>query len=120
MYSDTVMDHFRNPRNVGKPEGRAVKGEAGNPNAGVFMVLFLVLEGELIQEAGFQTYGCCPAIAAGSLLTEMVKGSLKQEVWKITPDMLRSRMGDLPLGKRSCADLAIEALHNALNVKENP
>ena len=114
MYSEIVMDHFQNPRNVGKPGEFNARGVSGNPDAGPFMVLYLDIEGEGIRGAAFQTYGCGPAIAAGSLLTEMVKGRSVAEARSITSHVLLDRLGGLPLGKTHCADLAVSALRDAL------
>lgn len=113
-YSPIVMDHFGNPRNIGKPPVYNASGTAGNPHGGLFLVVYLnVVEG-MIQNAAFQTYGCAAAIAAGSLLTEMIKGKSVQEASRFEAPVLREKLGGLPLGKEQCADLAVSALKNAL------
>jgi nitrogen fixation NifU-like protein len=114
MYSPTVMDHFGNPRNSGRPVRNNVTGVAGTPEAGPFMVLYLDVEGDYIREVGFQTYGCAPAIAAGSLLTEMIKGRGVEEASAINSKRLMEELGGLPLGKEHCAEIAISALADAL------
>jgi NifU-like protein involved in Fe-S cluster formation len=114
MYSPVVMDHFEHPRNGGKPARFNAKGIAGDPNAGPFMILYMDVHDEIIEGVGFETFGCGPAIAAGSLLTEMIKGKALSEVEKIDGQMILDRMGELPLGKRHCIDIAIAALSEAL------
>ena len=115
MYSATLMDHFERPRNGGKPEVFNAKGVSGDPSAGPFMVLYLNVQGGRIAGVGFQTYGCGPAVAAGSLLTELVKGKSLLEASAITAPILTTGLGGLPLGKGHCADIAIDALNRALS-----
>jgi len=114
MYSPTVMDHFEHPRNGGKPPNFNTKGVAGNPSAGPYMVLYLDIRKDRIEGVGFQTYGCPSAIAAGSLMTEMIKGKSRMEAAAIDSPGLIESLGGLPLGKRHCADLAVSALRDAL------
>ena len=114
MYSPTVMEHFGNPRNVGKPSGEFVTGLAGKIEEGPFMVLYIGVEDSRIARVGFQTYGCGPTIASGSLLTELIKGRRCDEALAITPEQLIEQLGGLPLGKRHCAEIAIAALANGL------
>lgn len=114
MYSETVMDHFGNPRNVGVLDPCTAKGVAGDPSAGPFMVLYLKVEGGLITSARFQTYGCAAAIAAGSYLTERLRGKLVDVARAVDAELLLEGLGGLPLGKRHCADIAITALRDAL------
>lgn len=116
MYSKTVMDHFNNPRNAGRPQRFDARGVAGNPEGGPFMIMYLTLSegGTSIKEARFETYGCGPAIAAGSVLTEMVKGVPPFEAAAIGASSLLEALGGLPLGKRHCAELAIGALRRAV------
>ena len=113
-YSEIVLDHFGNPRNVGKPARFNARGTAGRPDAGPFMVLYLDIEGGVIQAAGFQTYGCPAAIAAGSLLTELVKGRTLEDVGRLDGATLIASLGGLPMGKEHCAQIAIGALSDAL------
>ncbi len=114
MYSEIIMDHFGHPRNIGKPESYNAKGVAGKETAGPFVVFFLRIEAGSILDVGYLTYGCAPAIAAGSFLTESIKGGTVEDAGKIDADSLREGLGGLPLSKRFCADLAVGALRCAL------
>lgn len=114
MYSDTVLDHFGNPRNIGRPMRVDARGVAGNPESGPFTVLYIGLEGRTIAHVGFETYGCAASIAAGSLLTELLKGRSIEDVESIDATVILEKLGGLPLGKRQCADLAITAFRDAL------
>lgn len=113
MYNATIMDHFSNPRNVGELVDADAVGTAGTPGQGNYMVLYFKLNGAIISECGFQTFGCAPAIAAGSVLTELVKNTHVEEALAITPGQLETALGGLPLGRRHCASLAVEALCDA-------
>jgi nitrogen fixation NifU-like protein len=113
-YSDIVLDHFRHPRNGGAlPEADGV-GTAGSLGQGAFLRLFLRLEGERVAQATFQTYGCGPAIAAGSLLTELIQGQTLADCAAITAEGLTEALGGLPPDKEHCAALAVDALRQAL------
>lgn len=114
MYSQTVLDHFGNPRNVGCPEGATVIGLVGDPSAGPFMRLFLQVDSGKIARAGFETYGCVASIASGSLLTEWLRGKSVDEAHGFSGRTLLKLLGGLPLGKEHCAFTAIEALAKAL------
>jgi NifU-like protein involved in Fe-S cluster formation len=113
-YSDGVRDHFFNPRNAGPLAGATHIGTAGDPGRGPFVKLFIRLDGGTVADIAFQTYGCAAAIASCSKLTEMVKGKTIKEALAITPDALLAALGGLPLGKRHCPGLAVDALANAL------
>lgn len=113
-YSPVVTEHFLNPRNVGTMESPDAVGEAGNPSGGEFVVLHLrVCDGQ-VEEARFQTFGCGPAIAACSVLTEWVKGKSADEAGNLTPEKLIDMLGGLPEDKFFCAQLAVSALKQAL------
>ncbi len=114
MYSAIVLEHFHNARNVGLLENPDAVGVAGEPGRGNYMVLHLQLYGDTITACGFQTFGCAPAIAAGSMVTELVKGCTVAGALALTPEELEQALGGLPLGRRHCAALAIQALHDAL------
>jgi nitrogen fixation protein NifU and related proteins len=114
MYSPKVLDHFGNPRNGGKPARFTARGVAGDPSAGPYMTIYLDLADQRIAGIGFETYGCGAAIAAGSMLTELVKGKSVQEAATITPEILIAALEGLPLGKEHCAQIAIAALKDAL------
>ncbi len=115
MYSDTIIDHFRSPRNVGPLERPDAMGVAGTPGEGNFMVIELRLCGGIIDAARFQTYGCPGAVASGSCLAEWVSGMPVSEAAGITAEQLDSRLDGLPLGKGYCAALAVAALQEALS-----
>lgn len=114
MFSPTVMDHFERPRNVGVPKEFTAKGLSGDPSAGPYMIFYLLVLDGVIRDVGFQTYGCGPAIAAGSLLSELVKGLSLEDASRIDSPLLLERLGGLPLGKRHCADIAIAALADGI------
>ena len=115
-YSEIVLDHFHTPRNGYRMKDPHVIGKAGDPvRGGPFMLLYLKVEGETITDASFQTYGCGPAIAAGSLLTEKIKGVTRSEASKWTEPKLNDALGGLPMAKRHCSALAVQVLENALS-----
>jgi len=120
MYSPTVEDHFHHPRNAGEPSHYNAKGVAGDPNAGPFMVIYLLVADGWIKEAGFQTFGCPAAIAAGSVLTEMVKNHCLEEAHRIDSADVLKRLGGLPLGKRHCSNIAVSALIKAIEEVKPP
>lgn len=114
MYSPIVLDHFGNPRNVGPLARYQARGVAGTPEAGPFMILYLDIQEGRIVNAAFQTYGCGPAIASGSMLTELIKGKSVDEARSLDSSALLHSLGGLPLGKEHCAAIAISALSDAL------
>ena len=113
MYSATVMDHFGNPRNVGVLPSFTHKGISGDPNAGPFVVLYLDIKDGIIRNVSYQTYGCAAAIAAGSYLTELIKGRSVDESKSIEWSDIQRGLGGLPLGKEHCAQIAVAALRSA-------
>jgi nitrogen fixation NifU-like protein len=114
QYSEIVMDHFFNPRNCYRMEKPDVVGKAGEPGRGPFMLLYLRVEGEAIRDASYQTYGCGPAIAAGSVLTEKLYGVSCEEARLWNERDVNDALGGLPANKRHCSALAVSALKNAL------
>jgi len=116
-YSATVLDHFQNPRNAGSMKDADLVGEAGNPSCGDRMRLYLKLEGNRVAAARFQTFGCSVAIAASSILTEMVVGRSLNELASMRNSEIADALGGLPRQKVSCSVLAEEALKNALAKK---
>lgn len=114
MYNATILDHFASPRNAGELPDADVVGTAGEPGRGNYMVLYFKLDGDVISECRFQTFGCAPAIAVGSVVTELVKGRSVAEALALTPDRLEEALGGLPLGRKHCAGLAVEALRAGL------
>jgi nitrogen fixation protein NifU and related proteins len=113
-YSPIVIDHFQNPRNVGELADANAEASVTNPVCGDVLRLMLNIVAGRIVEVRFQTFGCEAAIAASSLLTEMVKGKLLTEVQDITPDLITAALGGLPKVKLHAAALAEEALKDAL------
>ena len=116
LYSEKVMDHFRNPRNVGVIENPDGVGEVGNAQCGDIIKLFLRINPEgIIEDISFETFGCGAAIATSSMTTEMVKGKHIDEALKVTRDIVAEELGGLPASKMHCSNLASEALHKAIN-----
>ncbi len=116
MYSQQVMDHFGDPRNCGELEDADGMGCAGEPGRGNYMIIWVKLDGDQIERLSFKTYGCPPAIAAGSAITEMATGKCVDAALAITREELIEALGGLPLGRDHCAALAIEALGKAVEV----
>lgn len=113
-YSDKVMEHFTNPRNVGEiPDADGV-GEVGSPQCGDIMRIYLKIEDGKISDVKFKTFGCGAAIASSSMLTEMIKGKTIDEVLKISNKAVADALDGLPPIKMHCSILAEEALHKAL------
>ncbi|MBI5789807.1 MAG: Fe-S cluster assembly scaffold protein NifU [Candidatus Schekmanbacteria bacterium] len=115
MYSPKVMEHFRNPRNVGEIENPSGVGEVGNPQCGDMMKLFIKVEDNRIVDAKFQTFGCGAAIATSSMVTEMVKGKTLEEALTISNEMVAQALDGLPPVKMHCSVLAEQALQSAID-----
>ena len=113
-YSRTVLDHFQNPRNAGRLADADLVGEAGNPVCGDRMRLYLKVEDGRVAEARFQTFGCSVAIAASSMLTEIVTGRPVSELADLRNSDIVDALGGLPPAKVTCSVLAEEALKSAL------
>ncbi|MCX5804571.1 MAG: Fe-S cluster assembly scaffold protein NifU [Proteobacteria bacterium] len=113
-YSDKVMDHFMNPRNMGEIEDADGVGEVGNPACGDVMKLYLKIEGDKIVDAKFKTFGCGAAIASSSMTTELIKGKTIDEALRISNEAVTEALGGLPPAKQHCSVLAEEALKVAL------
>jgi FeS cluster assembly scaffold protein NifU len=114
-YSEKVLDHFRNPRNVGTLEGDDVAvGRVGNPTCGDIMELFIRIDGDKITDAKFRTFGCGSAIATTSMTTEMVKGMTLDEAMELTRKDVADELDGLPPIKMHCSNLAADALHEAI------
>lgn len=114
MYSDKVMDHFQHPRNVGKMENPDGIGRQGNPVCGDVMELAIKVKDNRIDEAKFQTFGCCAAIATSSIITEMVKGKTLEEAEEISKQAVAEALDGLPPAKMHCSNLAADALKSAI------
>ena len=115
MYSEKVMEHFQNPRNVGEIENADGVGEIGNPVCGDIMKLYIKVSDNRITEAKFKTFGCGPAIATSSMVTELVKGKTLEEAEKISRDTVAEALGGLPPVKMHCSNLAADALQKAID-----
>ncbi len=114
-YSEKVLDHFRNPRNVGTLEGPDVAvGKVGNPTCGDIMEVFIRIDGDKITDAKFRTFGCGSAIATTSMTTEMVKGMTLDEAMELTRQDVADELDGLPPIKMHCSNLAADALHEAI------
>src|SRR4030043_1857452 len=114
MYSSTVMDHFKNPRNVGEIENADGIGEVGNPLCGDMMTIYLKIEEDTIKDIKFKTFGCGAAIAVSSMLTEMAKGKTLAEAKKITNKSVAEALEGLPKNKLHCSNLGADALQMAI------
>jgi len=115
MYSEKVMDHFANPRNVGEIENPDGVGEVGNPVCGDIMKIFLKIENDRIVDAKFKTFGCGAAIASSSMATELVKGKTLEEAWAVSNKAVAEALEGLPPIKMHCSVLAEEGIHKAIN-----
>ena len=114
LYSEKVMDHFRNPRNVGVIEDADGVGEVGNPVCGDIMKIYLKIENDTIIDVKFETFCCGSAIASSSMATEMIKGQPVSEALKLTNKAVTEALGGLPAHKLHCSVLAEEAIKKAL------
>ena len=114
-YSDQLMDHFKNPRNVGEVENADGVGMAGNPVCGDVMQLSIKVEDGIIIDAKFKTFGCAAAIASSSMTTELIIGKKIEEAQEITNNLVINSLGGLPKHKIHCSVLAEQALQNALD-----
>ena len=118
-YSEKVMDHFMNPRNMGDIKDADAVGTVGNPSCGDVMRLYIKVEGDKIAEAKFKTFGCGAAIATSSMATEMIKDKTLEEASKITNKTVAEALDGLPANKMHCSVLAQEAIEAAIkNYKE--
>lgn len=114
MYSQKVMDHFSNPRNVGELNDADGVGEVGNAKCGDIMKIFLKVEKGIIEDVKFQTFGCGAAIATSSMVTELVKGKTLEEALKISNEAVAEALDGLPPVKMHCSNLAADAVHAAI------
>ena len=114
LYSEKVMDHFRNPRNVGVIEDADGIGEVGNAKCGDIMRMYLKIEDDVVKDVKFETFGCASAIASSSMATELIKGQPVSEVKQLTNKAVAEALDGLPAHKMHCSVLAEEAIKNAL------
>jgi len=114
MYSEKVMDHFNNPRNVGEiPDADGI-GSEGNPVCGDMMKIFIKVDEDKITDIKFKTFGCGAAIAVSSMITEMAKGKTLDEALAITKESVADALDGLPAQKQHCSNLGADALHKAI------
>lgn len=114
QYSEKVLDHFKNPRNVGILDDPDGVGEAGNPICGDMMKIMIKVEEERIKDIKFVTFGCGAAVAVSSMVTEMAKGKTLEDALKITNKDVAEALGGLPKNKLHCSNLGAEALKKAI------
>ncbi len=114
IYTEKVMEHFKNPHNQGSiPDADAV-GQEGNPVCGDVMKVYLKIKNDVIADIKFETLGCAAAIAVSSAMTDMAKGKTLDEVMKMTKDDIVNDLGGLPVQKVHCSMLGVDALHQAI------
>jgi len=114
FYSDKVMEHFQNPRNVGEIEKADGVGEVGNPVCGDLMTFYIKVKDNVIQDVKYKTFGCGAAIAVSSMVSEMAIGKTLDEALKITNELVAKELGGLPPNKLHCSNLGADALHKAI------
>ncbi len=114
MYSDKVMDHFMNPRNVGEINDADGIGEEGNPVCGDMMTFYIKVKDNRLEDVKFKTFGCGAAVAVSSMVSEMAKGKTLEEAVKITPSLVAQELEGLPKNKYHCSNLGAQALRRAI------
>jgi nitrogen fixation NifU-like protein len=119
MYTDKVMEHFQNPRNVGEIYEADGVGEVGNAVCGDIMKIFLKVKDGRIEDVKFKTFGCGAAIATSSMVTEIVKGKTIEEALQVTNQAVAEALDGLPPQKMHCSNLAADALHKAIEDYRN-
>jgi len=115
MYSEKVMDHFGNPRNVGEIADADGVGEVGNPACGDIMKIYIKVKDNIIEDIKFKTFGCGAAIATSSMVSEMAKGKTLEEALTMSNKQVAEALDGLPPQKMHCSNLAADALHAAIN-----
>lgn len=118
-YSEKVMDHFMNPRNVGQIDNADGEGTVGNPICGDLMTFYIRVNSGRLSEVKFKTFGCGAAIAVSSMVSEMAKGKTLDEAMKITNKRVAAELGGLPKNKLHCSNLGADALHKAIEDYRN-
>ncbi|MBE6819190.1 MAG: Fe-S cluster assembly scaffold protein NifU [Ruminococcaceae bacterium] len=119
LYSEKVMDHFRNPRNLGVIEDADGVGEVGNAKCGDIMKMYLKIEDDTIQDVKFETFGCASAIASSSMATELIKGQPVSKAMELTNQAVAEALDGLPDYKLHCSVLAEQAIKSALEDYES-
>ena len=115
IYSEKVMDHFMNPRNVGEIENADGIGEVGNPVCGDMMTFYIKVDDNRLSDVKFKTFGCGAAIAVSSMVSEMAMGKTLEEARKITPALVAQELAGLPKNKYHCSNLGAQALNKAID-----
>ena len=115
VYSEKVMDHFMNPRNVGEIEDADGIGEVGNPVCGDMMTFYVKVNDDRLSDVKFKTFGCGAAIAVSSIVSEMAIGKTLDEARKITPALVAKELEGLPKNKHHCSNLGAQALNKAID-----
>jgi len=115
IYSEKVMDHFMNPRNVGEIESPDGVGEVGNPVCGDMMTFYIKVDDNHLSDVKFKTFGCGAAIAVSSIVSEMAMGKTLEEARKITPALVAEELEGLPKNKYHCSNLGAQALNKAID-----
>jgi len=116
MYNDKVMDHFRNPRNMGEMNDADAVGEVGDASCGDLMYIYIKVKDNKIDDITFQTFGCGAAVATSSMVTELAKGKTLEEAMQITRDDVAQALGGLPSSKLHCSNMAADGLHKAITL----
>jgi nitrogen fixation protein NifU and related proteins len=119
IYSEKVMDHFTNPRNVGEIENADGIGEVGNPVCGDMMTFYIKVKDNRLEDVKYKTFGCGAAIAVSSMVSELAKGKTLEEAMKITPKSVAEELQGLPQNKFHCSNLGAQALHKAIEDYQN-
>ena len=114
MYSEKVLDHFKNPRNVGEIKDADAEGTVGNPVCGDMMTMYIKVKDDVIEDIRFKTFGCGAAIATSSMTTELAKGKTLDEAMEISRKDVADALDGLPPVKMHCSNLAADALHEAI------
>ncbi len=115
IYSEKVMDHFTNPRNVGEISNPDGVGEEGNPVCGDMMTFYIKVKDNRLEDVKFKTFGCGAAIAVSSMVSEMAKGKTIEEARQITPELVARELEGLPKNKFHCSNLGAQALNKAID-----
>lgn len=113
-YSQKVMDHFTNPRNMGELEDADAIGKVGNPTCGDLIWIYIKVKDDVITDITFKTFGCAAAIATSSMITELTKGKTLKEAYTITRNDVAENLEGLPPIKMHCSNLAADGLHKAI------
>jgi nitrogen fixation NifU-like protein len=119
FYTEKVMDHFSNPRNVGEIENADGTGEVGNPTCGDMMTFYIKVKDNKIDDVKFKTFGCGAAIAVSSMVSVMAKGKTLEQAEAITNEQVAAELGGLPPNKMHCSNLGADALRKAIEDYKN-